>query len=334
MPRDGDPMSQSPDTYGPDLFGRTCIAPTAPPAAVPVKAPPPLDRTGRRGILLSASNPGGGGVLLSFTPARGGIHFWRSLSPQRTRLHFVTTFPGRFSPLAVARLLASGVVRPAVEQELLEEVEVDGVDERSATLLKLAWSRVQGKLDPRVAKVVHLRLDELAVADDRMGASDVDGLLELGSYLIESDGAWLARWRARVDAEVDRRATVEGAGEEERRALRAFVEECLLVLGRFPRPNETEASWDGASLRDVSPGPRGRQRLRLTRCRRVRRYGIRIHFWSGIDTCGYSDFGPGPGWYWLVQNPNPTWISSDPMGPYETPEEAWENARCVGEGEE
>jgi O-glycosyl hydrolase len=87
-----------------------------------------------------------------------------------------------------------------------------------------------------------------------MGWDDGEGVLHLGAYLPESDAAWLAKWRAEVDAEVDRRASLEAAGEERRRALRAFVEECRLVLGRMPRADEAEERWDGTAVRGREPG--------------------------------------------------------------------------------
>jgi hypothetical protein len=65
----------------------------------------------------------------------------------------------------------------------------------------------------------------------------------------------------------------------------------------------------------------------------VRRFRVRVVFWTGADTYGYSDFGAGPGWYWIVRNPDPDWRFSDPMGPYKTPEEAWSDASCLGQDE-
>ena len=241
--------------------------------------------------------------------------------------------PGKLTVHSLARLLASGAVRPAVDAAILDDVEAEGVCERDAALLRLAWSRTDGKLDPRVAAVVRLRKEELDEVEERMGGLDTDGFLELGGYLVANDAAWLARWRADVDTEVDRRAAIDDAGEEHRRALRAFVEECLLVLGRLPRPNETAETWDGLGLREAKTRPERRRTLRLTRSGRVRRYRVKTHFWTGVDTYGYSDFGPGPGWYWVVQNPNPDWRFCDPTGPYKTPEEAWDDASCLGQDE-
>ena len=291
-------------------------------------------RPGRKAVLLSVSNARGAAVAVTFTPARGGVHVWRSLSPQRERLRHVATLPGRFTPLAIARHVASDAVEPVVNEDLVENIQVDGVDDLYAALIRLAWSRKDGKVDPRVAVVLRLSQAQLDEVSDRLDAPDEESLLKLGAYLASSDAAWLAKWKAEIDVEVDRRAELEGAGEERRRELRAFVEECLLVLGRIPRNDESPSSWDGAGSRDNPPGKRGRRKLGLTETGRVRRYRIRVHFWAASVTYGYDDFGPGPGWYFVVANPNPLWRFCDPTGSYKTPAEAWGDAAMIGEGEE
>ena len=328
MPRDGDPMTDLPDRYGPTVFGPRTAVPTRPPEQVPGKSAPTLPRPGRQTIFLHATSANGGSVVVVFSKAAGCIHFWRSLDPQKRAVQHVATFPGKFSPLAVARLLASGAVRPAIDVALLDEVEVDGADGWHAALLKLAWTRLDGVLDPRVVAVLRLATDSFDEVAHRMGSLDEEGLLVLGAYLIKNDARWLAEWCHGIDAEVDRRAAVDGAGEARRRLLRAFVEECLLLLGRLPRPDETEESWAGSGLRDGST----RRRIpELTDSGRVGRYRIRVHFWTALDTYGYSDFGPGPGWYWVVANPNPNWRFCDPTGPYDSPRSAWADANCVGQ---
>jgi hypothetical protein len=233
----------------------------------------------------------------------------------------------------VARLLASGRVRPAIDEELLDEVEVDGTDGHAADLLKLAWVRTHGQLDPRTSALLRVRKDALTEALERTGVSDRDGLLGLGDFLVRSDREWLSTWRAEVDAEVDRRAALAGAGEEARRGIRAFVEECVLALGRVPRPDETAEQWDGLTLRDVAPGPRKLRRLGLLQTGRVRRYRVWVRFRTSVESFGWID-GQGPGWYWDVMNPSPAWMVDATMGPYLTAERAWRDASMVGQEEE
>ena len=272
-------------------------------------------------------------MLLSFSRARGGIEFWRSLCPERSTLQRVASFPGEFTPRAVARLLASGAVRPSIDAKIAEDAEVDGLGGIDAALLLLAWSRTEGHVDPRVAAVLRLPGARVAQAAGRMGWDDGDGILDLGAFLLKSDAGWLATWRSELDAEVDRRASVEGTGEVVRRAIRAFVEECLLTLGRLPRVDETEERWDGAVLRTREPGARTLRKLRLHQTGRVRRFHVWVRFRSADDSYGTSDSGSGPGWYWDVTNPNPAWMNNCTMGPYKTAEEAWSDASCVGQDE-
>jgi hypothetical protein len=330
------PMSNLPAPSSPRVFtarwpqSRPSLR-VVPPDEAPHRA---TFRPGRKAILLSVTNALGAGVAVTFTPARGGVHVWRSLSPQRERLEHVRTLPGPFTPLAIARHLAAGAVDPVVDHDLAEAIEVDGVDGCGASLLRLAWSRTGGALDPRLTAVLRLSQGETDDLCDRMGLDDAAFLLEAGEGLLDQDATWLERWKAGVDAEVDRRAAVEGAGEARRRELRGFVEECLLVLGRVPRPDESPSCWDGTGVRDDPPGERRRRELGLTRTGHVRRYRIRVHFWTAADTYGYSDFGPGPGWYFVVANPNPDWRFCDPEGPFQTPEEAWSAAQCTGVDEE
>ena len=267
-------------------------------------------------------------MVLVFSRAGRGIRFWRSLDPEKSALQLVATFPAKFSPMAVARLLASGAIRPAIEASLLDQVEVDGTDRWHAALLKLAWGRRDGVVDPRIVAVLRFESDAIEEAGHRMGSLEEDDLLDLGAYLVKNDSRWIAEWSGCIDDEVDRRAAVDGAGEARRRVLRSFVEECLLTLGRLPRPDETEEAWDGAGLRGV---PAARRPPQLTEAGRVKKFRIRVHFWTALDTYGYSDFGPGPGWYWVVVNPDPNWRFCDPTGPYDSPKSAWEDANCVGQ---
>ena len=328
MPRDGDPMTNFPDRFGPDVFGPRTGAPTRPPEVVSDTAPPPLPRPGKGTIFLHATNATGGSVVLVFSRAGRGIRFWRSLDPQKSALQLVATFPVKFSPMAVARLLASGAIRPTIDPSLLDEVEVDGAERWHAELMKLAWARHDGSVDPRVAAVLRFESDAIKEVGHRMGSLEGDDLLELGAYLIKNDARWIAEWCGSIDDEVDRRAAIDGAGEARRRVLRTFVEECLLTLGRLPRPDETEEAWDGAGLRGI---PAARRPPQLTDAGRVGKFRIRVHFWTALDTYGYSDFGPGPGWYWVVANPDPNWRFCDPTGPYDSPKSAWMDANCVGQ---
>jgi hypothetical protein len=56
MPRDGDPMSPLPDTFGPDVFGPRTGATTRSPEVTLDEAPPPLPRPGKGTIFLHATN--------------------------------------------------------------------------------------------------------------------------------------------------------------------------------------------------------------------------------------------------------------------------------------
>jgi len=271
--------------------------------------------------------------MLSFSRARNGIDYWRSMCPERSTLQRVATFPGEFTPGAVARLLASGAIRPAIDAKIADDAEVDGLDGIDAALLLLAWSRTEAQVDPRVAAVVRLPGATLAQAAERMGWDDGDGILDLGAFLLRSNAEWLATWRSEVDAEVDRRASGVEAGEVARRALRAFVEECLLTLGRLPRVDDTEERWDGTVLRTRAPGARTLRKLGLHQTGRVRRYHVSVRFRPAADSYGYSERGSGPGWFWDVTNPDPAWMDNSTMGPYQTSETAWSDASCVGQDE-
>jgi hypothetical protein len=322
MPRDGDTMNKS--SPGP-------LAP-APFPKLPARKPL---RLGRRTILLSSSDGEGPGLLLAFAQTRGGVEVWRSIDADVAPLTFIGVFPGRFGPRAVANLLASGQVGPSIDGVASAFAEVDGVDERWSSLLRLAWSRVDGKADPRVAALLRLDDEQLDEFEGRTGCLDGEGVLDAGDYLVKNDGAWLQKWRPEIEAEVERRVAKEGpaGGEHRRTAQRAFIEQCLLVLGRLPRPDESETAWDGGGLGEKPFGQGRRRRLKLLQSGRVRRFRIRVVFWTGADTYGYSDFGAGPGWYWIVRNPDPDWRFSDPMGPYKTPEEAWSDAACLEQDE-
>jgi hypothetical protein len=331
MPRDGDPMSQASSRHVPALFhGHTAatVDRAFPSPGAKPRRPP---RPGGRAILLSVANQNGGSLLLAFSRTRGGIDFWRSLSPERSRLHHVATFPGRFSSREVARLLASGAARPALDASGAGQAEVDGVDDLQANLLRIAWSRRDGHIDPRASTVLGLADEVLAGAAERTGAEGPEGLLALGGDIKGGNEAWLARWRPGIDADVDCRAAAEGAGEARRRRLRAFVEDSLLTLGRLPRTDETEATWDGAGVAGRNLGDRERRRLGIYQTGRVGKFNAWVRFWSAAESIGWCDFGVGPGWYWDVTNPDPGWIMSCTMGPYKAAEDAWSDARCLEE---
>jgi hypothetical protein len=316
-------MSQAIDDRAPALFHTAFQGPAAS-TSLPHRTARKPPRPGQRAVMLSAWNDLGASVVLVFAPARGGIAFWRSLAPGKAPVRFVTTFPGRFTPLAVAHLLASGQARPSLEPKLAHDCEIEGVDPRDAALLRLAWCRTDERPDSLVDVALALPKGILEQAEERMGHDPGNGLLELCSFVREHDAAWLARWGAEIDAEVDRRGA--GAGEARRRALRAFVERCLVTVGRLPRPDESEERWDGQVLGRRKGGPAIRRKLGLLRPGRSGRFRVWVAFWTAAETYGLPDVSPGPGWYWDVSNPDPAWVMSVTMGPYRTPEEAWEEA--------
>jgi hypothetical protein len=333
MPRDGDPMSDVLERGVPDVFDPYWNGsdPTA---------PRPMEEgrrgvlsPGRRCILLSAANPQGRSILLAFTRSRDGVDFWRSLSPERSALQHVRTFPGPFTARAVAGLLASGAARPAIDVELLASACVEGLEPDDADLLALAWLRDHGRVDPRAAAVLALSPRVLEEVRERTDLEGVAGLLELGERALALDREWIENHAAEVDAEVDRRATAIGAGERERRALRAFVEGCLVALGRLPRPSETPGHWDGAGLAGRDPGRRELRRLGLLQTGRSGKFRVWVRYRSGADAIGRGDFGSGVGWYWDVTNPDPGWLVDGVMGPCDSAAEAWREAACLVEEE-
>ncbi|HET8723862.1 MAG TPA: hypothetical protein VFM53_06610 [Anaeromyxobacteraceae bacterium] len=317
-----------PDVFGPYWNGS---GPSSPRPVEAARRRTP--RPGQRCILLSAANPQGRSILLAFTRSRGGVDFWRSLSPERSALRHVRRFPGPFTARAVAGLLASGAARPAIDVELLASACVDGVGPDEADLLALAWFRDHDRVDARAAAVLALPRRVLEDARERTGLEGVAGLLELGERGLAFDREWVEEHAAEVDAEVDRRATGVGAGEQERRTLRAFVEGCLVALGRLPRPGETPGHWDGAGLAGRDLGRRELRRLGLLQTGRSGKFHVWVRYRSGADAVGRGDFGSGVGWYWDVTNPDPCWLVDGVMGPCRSASEAWSEAACLVEQE-
>jgi hypothetical protein len=333
MPRDGDPMSDSPARSAPSVLDPAIPASAgkSPRPALPSRRRPL--RPGQRAILLSAGSARGAGFLLAFTRTRGGIAFWRSVAPQKSPLQHVADFPGPFGVRAVVRLLASGAVGPEVDEDAVADACVDGVGEDQVDLVKLAWYRLDGRVDPRAAAVLALSAKQFDRICEWEDASDLHGLLALGQRILDADREWIEKHRAEVDAEVDRRAGDTAAGEQARRAIRTFVEECLRTLGRLPRSDETAGRWDGAGLAGSEPGPREQRRLGLHQTGRVGRFRVWVHYWDGAGSIGRGEVGSGAGWYWDVTNPDPLWILSGTMGPCDSADEAWSDASCIAEQE-
>jgi hypothetical protein len=220
-----------------------------------------------------------------------------------------------------------------VASEFAREAWVDGVEPLEADLLKLAWCRFDGRLDPRAAAVLALSDGALADACERNGFEGPEGLLDLGGQIADANREWLGKHRADVDEEVDRRASAIGAGEQGRRDLRTFVEECLVTLGRLPRPDETAERWDGAGVAGRDLGMRELRRLRLHQAGRAGRFHVWVRFWGGAGCIGRGEFGSGVGWYWDVTNPDPRWIMDGLMGPCDSADEAWSDASCIAKQE-
>ena len=134
-----------------------------------------------------------------------------------------------------------------------------------------------------------------------------------------------------MDAEVDRRVASIAGGERERRAVRTFVEECLVRLGRRPRPDETADRWDGSGLAGRDLGARAQRRLGLHQTGRSGKFHVWVHYWDGAGSIGRGEFGSGAGWYWDVTNPDPGWIMTGTMGPCASASDAWSDASCLAE---
>ena len=144
---------------------------------------------------------------------------------------------------------------------------------------------------------------------------------------MEANRAWLERWRGAIDAVVrDRVELYESvkcpgnAGPPEAE-IRAFVETCLLKLGRLPSDEEDAARWEGQDLAIAGLTPRKRAKLGLDVNHRIGRYRVRATYLSAIETHGW-DFDQGAGWYLVVLNPSIEWRFNDPAGPYLSPEDA------------
>jgi hypothetical protein len=323
MPRDGDPMNQKTLSLAP--------VPQEPPTRSP-SAPRLAPRVGQKALVLTASNGRGGELKFVFARTRAGIEFWRSLDADRSSPTLVRTFGGPFTARAVADLLASGEAGPAIDEADVEEAAVAGTDGRWSNLIRLAWSRVAGKTDPRVPAVLSLSDKHLDEVDHRWGFEhDVDDYLKLGNYLVEHGQAWLVDWRPEIDLEVARRAGLEERTDDEVRcrAHRVFVETCLLTLGRMPRANESAEAWDGMRFRARSVGTGTRRRLGLESQGRIGKYRVGVVFWAAVESYGYPDMMAGPGWFWVTRNPDPGWLNDGPMGPYKSADEAWEDAKCL-----
>lgn len=285
-------------------------------------------------ILLRSNREDDVSQLLAFLDHDGRIDVWRTPDEARRPPRRVASFPGPFGPRAVARLLASGEAGPAISEEEAEDALVEGIDGRWADLLRLAWIGLEDGPDPRVLAVLSLEDRVLDDLEERC-VLDAGELLELGSFLVERSEDWLGEWSAEIEAEVERRCRAGGfdTDDESGVAIRSFVEECLLTLGRLPRRDEKEEAWDGLQLRD---GPLDESRLKalgLVVEETVGRFEVAVRFYSAADTYGLSDSGSGPGWYFLVLNPDPSWRFNDPEGPYRTPGEALSDASRLADKE-
>lgn len=266
-----------------------------------------------------------------FARTRAGIEFWRSFDGERSPLARVGIFPGPFTPRAVVDLLASSQAGPAIDESDVQDAVADGVDERWSILIRLAWSRVGGRPDRRVSALLALDAPMLEDIEGSTGMEGVEDYLKLGSDIDAQNQAWLVKWRPEIDEEVARRAELEGRGGDEVRcrAHRAFLETCLLTLGRMPHGSENAECWAGAGLEAQTIGRAQQRKLRLVQSGRVGKFRVRVLFWSAAYTSRSGDTSPGPGWYWVTCNPDPGWMVDGAMGPYESDTKAWEDARCL-----
>jgi hypothetical protein len=139
---------------------------------------------------------------------------------------------------------------------------------------------------------------------------------------------WLSEAKSLVDAEVERRSVAVIASRD-LAAIRAFVETCVVALGRVPLPDETPAAWAGKDLApDALDDGETRQQLGLEQDDERNGYRVRV-FFNSPRVAAAGEGESEPGWYLVVLNPDDDWRFNEAVGPYESAEAAWEDAGRV-----
>jgi hypothetical protein len=290
---------------------------------------------GQGRVLLRCPNADGSIRCLGFIQRARRIEVWETLDEDSAPPRRVGSFVGELDALRVAHWLSSRRDGPALELAQAALSVVEGLDEDGEwdSLVLNAWTSEFARTEPGLAAVLRLTPDALDAVEERFGALDPNLVAELASTVLQGNREWLAKWRTDVDAEVARRLAAEGTSDDGRRRapLRDFVECCVLRLGRLPLSEETELAWGGRDVPLDELSLHKRRKLGLTWTGRVRRFRVRFDYWSAAETFGYSDLNAGPGWYFTVQNPDPSWMICSTEGPYRTDDEAWEDAQCIGQ---
>ena len=170
------------------------------------------------------------------------------------------------------------------------------------------------------------------MVSDRRGWSDLDELLELGAEVIEGNEEWLAKHRAAMDDGGRTGAPLARASSSAGSCAPSPRRACSLWGGSLVLTRRRRAGMAPGCETRIPPRPE-RRKLGILQTGRAGKFRVWVRFLNAGEAFGQSEFGSGPGWYWDVTNPDPGWIMSCTMGPYLTPEEAWDDAHCLREQE-
>jgi hypothetical protein len=275
--------------------------------------------------------------LLAFVQRDALVDVWCSLDARAAAPARIATIPGPFGPRGAARYLVEADLGAAVEAARKVIPEVEGVGEPWQGLVARAWERTSSGTDPRARAV--FRLDDATLGEvEGVRGLDAGSLLETGAKLLERRRAWLGRWRDEIEAILERRMAAEererGSVDAGRReAHRAAVEEFVAVRGRLPVAGEAGAGWSEEIPGGRRPGVAARRRMGILLDGRTRTHRLHLFYVSPSESlCGGQD---EVGWYFLVTDPDDSWLFNDPAGPYRSPGEAMSDASYLdGESED
>lgn len=295
---------------------------------------------GERCVFLRAGDDDGAVQLLAFVATgRSGFEVWQTPDERRVPPRRTGTYRQPFAPLRMAHLLASGEAGAHVAPALAADAVVEGVDDEWEALLRCAWAHGQPIREGELRTLLSTEPELLEACLERAGAyHGLDDYLELARHLVEQNRKWLERWRGAIEAEVRGRVAlheeVTAAGEVSptEDEHRAFVESCLLKLGRLPREDEDATRWDGKDLAIAGLTRTRRAKVGLDVDGKIGRYHVRATYLSPLDIYGY-DFDQGAGWYLNVLNPNINWTFNDPAGPYLSADDAIDDGSFLAEQE-